>query len=68
MRFKLDDEYITLAQLLKACDVVSSGGEAKIYLQNEVLYVNGEPENRRGKKIRANDVVTNDDGLRIEVE
>ena len=27
MEFELRDEYITLAQLLKACDVVYSGGE-----------------------------------------
>ena len=29
MEFELRDEYITLAQLLKACDVVYSGGQAK---------------------------------------
>ncbi|MDD7280472.1 S4 domain-containing protein YaaA [Floccifex sp.] len=68
MRFKLETEYITLQQLLKACDVVSSGGEAKAYLACNVLYVNGQEENRRGRKIRKNDVVTNDEGLRIEVE
>ena len=32
MRFKLETEYITLAQLLKVCDVISSGGQAKEYL------------------------------------
>lgn len=68
MRFKLREEYITLQQLLKACDVVASGGEAKIYLMNEKIYLNGVEENRRGKKIRSGDVITNEDGLRIEVE
>ena len=34
MEFELKDEYITLAQLLKACDVVYSGGQAKEYLAN----------------------------------
>ena len=35
MEFELKDEYITLAQLLKACDVVYSGGQAKEYLANK---------------------------------
>ena len=52
MEFELKDEYITLAQLLKACDVVYSGGQAKEYLANMEVLVNGVNENRRGKKIR----------------
>ena len=51
MRFKLETEYITLAQLLKVCDVISSGGQAKEYLNTNILYVNGIEENRRGRKI-----------------
>lgn len=68
MRFKLENEYITLAQLLKACDVISSGGEAKAYLNSHTIYVNGIEDNRRGRKIRVHDVVTDDEDLRIEVE
>ena len=67
MQFQLKDEYITLAQLLKACDVVSSGGEAKEYLMYEEVFLNGVPENRRGKKIRGGDVVETN-GIRIEVQ
>ncbi len=67
MKFSLKDEYITLQQLLKACDVIQSGGQVKAWLaENEVL-VNGEPENRRGKKLRSNDVVEAG-GIRIEIE
>ena len=61
MEFELKDEYITLAQLLKACDVVYSGGQAM-----EVL-VNGVNENRRGKKIYHGDIVETN-GIRIEVK
>lgn len=50
MEFELRDEYITLAQLLKACDVVYSGGQAKEYLASMEVFVNGVNENRRGKK------------------
>ena len=58
MRFELNREYITLAQLLKFCDVVSSGGEAKIYLSEYDVLVNGEKENRRGRKIYKGDIFT----------
>ncbi len=67
MEFKLKDEFITLAQLLKACDIVYSGGQAKEYLANVDVFVNGEKENRRGKKIHRGDVVETND-IRIDVK
>ena len=60
--FKIDSEYIKLGQLLKATGEVSSGVEAKITIQNGSVKVNGEVEDRRGKKIRANDIVEIIDG------
>ncbi|MCF0260003.1 MAG: S4 domain-containing protein YaaA [Erysipelotrichaceae bacterium] len=66
MQFQLQDEYITLQQLLKVCDVISSGGQVKAYLAEHPVLVNGEPENRRGKKLRAGDVVEADN-KRIEI-
>ena len=55
---KITGEYITLGQLLKFLDLVSTGGEEKIFLrENEVLF-NGEKEQRRGKKLRDEDQVT----------
>ena len=54
---KIKTDYITLQQLLKIEDIISSGGEAKYYLANNEVYVNGEPENRRGRKLYPNDIV-----------
>ncbi len=55
---KITGEYITLGQLLKFLDLVSTGGEEKVFLrENEVLF-NGEKEQRRGKKLRDKDQVT----------
>ena len=54
---KIKTEYITLQQLLKIEDIISSGGEAKYFLANNEVYVNGELENRRGKKLYPNDIV-----------
>lgn len=48
---KIDTEYLQLQQLLKMVDLIDSGGQAKMFLeQNEVL-VDGEAENRRGRKL-----------------
>ena len=49
-------EYIKLEALLKLANVVSSGGEAKIAIQDGEVTVNGEICTQRGKKLRPGDV------------
>ncbi|MGM8212871.1 S4 domain-containing protein YaaA [Virgibacillus sp. W0430] len=49
--------YITLSQLLKLANIFDSGGMIKAFLQDEGVYVNGELEHRRGRKLYPNDVV-----------
>lgn len=53
---------IRLGQLLKLAGVVDGGGEAKALLAEGAVSVNGEPETRRGRQLRAGDVVTLADG------
>lgn len=53
----ISDDFIKLGQLLKLANMVSSGVEAKIVIQNGEVKVNGEKDTRRGKKIYPNDVV-----------
>lgn len=50
-------EYMTLGQLLKVTGAIQSGGEAKLYLQDNKVTVNAQPESRRGKKLRAGDQI-----------
>lgn len=50
-RIKITTEYITLGQFLKIADIISSGGAAKFFLAENEVYVNGELENRRGRKL-----------------
>lgn len=54
---KINTEFITLSQLLKMEDCVSSGGEVKWFLSEIEVLVNGEKENRRGKKLYPGDVI-----------
>ncbi|MBS5115685.1 MAG: S4 domain-containing protein YaaA [Erysipelotrichaceae bacterium] len=56
-KIKIRDEFITLGQLLKLANLVSSGIEAKMVILDELVLVNGEIETRRGKKIRSGDIV-----------
>lgn len=50
-------EFITLGQFLKLADVIQSGGMAKWFLGEHEVYVNGELESRRGKKLKNQDKV-----------
>lgn len=56
-KIKIKDEYITLQQLLKIADIINSGGEAKLFLANNQILLNGETENRRGKKLFVGDIL-----------
>ncbi len=53
----IESEFITLGQLLKLADVISSGGEVRPFLEATEVRVNGERDDRRGRKIRPGDVV-----------
>lgn len=43
--------FITLGQFLKLANLISNGGEAKLFLMGNIVYVNQEKENRRGRKL-----------------
>lgn len=58
MEFELDRrEYIELNKLLKIMQVCSSGGEAKLFIKDGLVMVNGEVELQLRKKLRSGDVV-----------
>ena len=50
-------EFIKLQDLLKLANLVGTGGEAKIVIQEGETFVNGEVCTMRGKKIRPGDTV-----------
>ena len=60
-------EVINLQQLLQLAGVVDTGGEAKNLIATQAVAVNGEPEGRRGRKLRAGDVVEVTDGESLRV-
>jgi len=56
-RIEISTDFITLGQFLKLADVIQTGGMAKWFLSEHEIFVNGEAENRRGKKLVNNDVI-----------
>lgn len=58
---RIDTDFITLGQLLKITDWISSGGEAKFAVKELNITVNGEKEDRRGRKLYPNDTIIIED-------
>ena len=60
-------DMILLQQLVKHLNFISSGGEVRDFLAHAAIAVNGEPENRRGRKLRDGDVVNFPDGTAVRI-
>ena len=57
MNYKLFDDFITLQAILKELGIIQSGGAIKAFLQEKEVFVNGELEQRRGRKLRVNNQI-----------
>ncbi|UXR78346.1 MULTISPECIES: S4 domain-containing protein YaaA [unclassified Staphylococcus] len=51
------DSVLTLGQFLNYEGIIESGGQAKWFLQEYDVFLNGEHETRRGKKLSDGDVI-----------
>lgn len=52
LELKIKDDFIKLGQAMKLADLVDSGVDAKLVIQDGQVSVNGETEYQRGKKLR----------------
>jgi ribosome-associated protein len=52
-----DEEYIELIKLLKIMRISESGGQAKMMVEDGIVFRNGEQEFRKRAKLRAGDVI-----------
>ena len=66
MEIKIVDEFIKLGQALKLAGVVQDGVQAKIVIKEGLVKVNGEVDDRSGRKIYVGDVIEFD-GNKIQV-
>lgn len=58
LEVQISDDYIPLGSFLKLAGAIDTGGDAKLMIASGEVDVNGEPETRRGRKLRPGDVVT----------
>ena len=56
----IKDDFIKLGQALKLAGAVESGVDAKMCIQDGLVYVNGEIEIQRGKKLYEGDIISFD--------
>ena len=57
LEFTLEGEFIPLIQLLKAANIVQSGGEAQMEVSEGSVKYNGEVDYRKRLKVRRGDIV-----------
>lgn len=55
--FKIEGEYIELVGLLKAIGLAQTGGHAKMIVDEEMVYRNGELETRKRAKLRPGETI-----------
>ena len=57
IKLRKDEPFITLGILLKIAGIIDTGGQAKYFLAENKVLVNGEEDNRRGRKLYHGDVI-----------
>jgi ribosome-associated protein len=57
IHFNIEGEFIELIQLLKAIGIASTGGHAKMIVDEEMVFRNGLLETRKRAKLISGDVI-----------
>jgi ribosome-associated protein len=57
IEFKVTGDYIPLIQLLKAANLVQTGGEAQIVVTEGEVKYNGQVDYRKRLKVKAGDII-----------
>ena len=57
INFKITGDYIPMIQLLKAINLVQTGGEAQIAVINGLVKYNGQIDYRKRLKVKRGDLV-----------
>ncbi|AEA44002.1 RNA-binding S4 domain-containing protein [Fluviicola taffensis] len=65
IEFTINGEFIELLGLLKVTGVAQTGGHAKLIVEDEEVFRNGELETRKRAKLVAGDIIEVGDEIRI---
>ena len=66
-QIKISTDYITLGQLLKFSGVIDNGSEAKEFIFNNEILVDGEECKMRGKKLRGGEKIDINGSVFLEI-
>lgn len=58
MEITIRDDFIKLGQALKLAGLVDDGVQAKMVIQDGLVKVNGEVDERRGRKVYVGDTIS----------
>ena len=61
--FTISNDYIELIKLLKATGLCSTGGQAKMLVEDRLVTVDGEVETRKRRKIKDGMIVKYDSNI-----
>lgn len=64
---QINTEFITLGQLFKFEDVISNGSDAKEFILEHEILVDGEVNKQRGKKLYPGTKISIDNSLFFEI-
>jgi ribosome-associated protein len=67
-RLAVDDRPINLTQALKLCGWADTGGQAKAWIAEGHVLVNGQPESRKRRQLQVGDRIALDDGRSLVLE
>jgi ribosome-associated protein len=65
IEFTINGEFIELLGLLKVTGIAQTGGHAKLIVEDEEVYRNGELETRKRAKLVPGDIIEVGDEVRI---
>ena len=64
---KIKTEFIKLQQLLKLAGLVEQGSDAKLYIADGLVTINGTIVTERGKKVYPGDIISLEGQKKIKV-
>lgn len=67
IEFKLEGDHIPMIQLLKATNLVQTGGEAQIVVSEGLVKYNGQVDYRKRLKVRKGDTVEFDNNTIVVI-
>ncbi|AKF40844.1 hypothetical protein MCANUF31_00090 [Mycoplasmopsis canis UF31] len=67
MELPIKTESIKISQVLKMCNIVETGGQSKMFLENNVVTINGKRTISKSSKARPGDFIWINDKEVIEI-